>query len=143
MRRVLSQDEIDALFSAAQPGKKGEPAAYIPQIAIRLPVGEPREFIEGQGFEHAYYSVLVTIQFPEIGYGRSEFAVRVYGIAPKRESDHATCFSMEEIVDVSAICLGCLARAFIVVTKPGSNAVHRFHSSNGLEQLESFRRENR
>jgi flagellar motor switch protein FliM len=27
MRRVLSQDEIDALFSAAQPGQKGEPAA--------------------------------------------------------------------------------------------------------------------
>ena len=27
MRRVLNQDEIDALFSAAQPGQKSEPAA--------------------------------------------------------------------------------------------------------------------
>ena len=104
---------------------------------------EPREFIEGQGFEHAYNSVLVTMQFPQIGYGRSEFAVQVHGIALKRESDHATYFSVHEIVDVSAICLGGLARTFIVVTKPGSNAVHRFHSSNGLEQLESFRGENR
>jgi flagellar motor switch protein FliM len=27
MRKVLSQDEIDALFNAAQPGQKGEPTA--------------------------------------------------------------------------------------------------------------------
>lgn len=93
---------------------------------------EPREFVEGQGFEHAYNSVLVTMPFPQIGYGRKEFAVHVHGIAPKRESDHATYFSMHEIVGVSALCLGCLVRAFLV-TKPGSNAVHRFHSSNGLE----------
>jgi hypothetical protein len=83
------------------------------------------------------------MQVPQIGYGRSEFAVQVHGIALKRESDHATCFSMREIVAASALCMGGLARTFIVVTKPGSNSVHRFHSSNGLEQLESFRRENR
>jgi hypothetical protein len=81
--------------------------------------------------------------FPQIGYGRSEFAVQVRGIAPNKESDHATNFSMQEIVDAPALCMGCLVHAFIVVTKPGSNALHRFHSSNGLKQLESFRGENR
>src|ERR1700688_2581190 len=112
-------------------------------MVTRLSVGWPRRAPRRVRIEHAYYSVLLAVPFPQIGYGRSEFAVQVHGIAPNRESDHATYFSMREIVDASALCLRCLPRAFIVVTKPGSNAVHRFHSSNGLEQLESFRRENR
>ena len=32
--------------------------------------------------------------FLQIGYGRGEFGVQIRGTAPKRESDHATDFSM-------------------------------------------------